>query len=936
MKPPSRIPGHLVFVLLLACLQPVVTEASMRREPAYGTRIVSLDFRGEGRLDTRALAALTDLTPGQTLTEEAVRTSLRNLFATQRFSDLWIETAVSGDESAVVIAFFPAPRVHEVRITGPDVPSAGRLREAIAVRKGSFWGPDSGLLSERRIERVLKDRGYLEPRIRTLVGAGLSEDEVDVDFEVVAGPRAVSAAPRFEGDLKDISVPALVKAGRLSPGKPFREQRARESASLFTRVMRESGYLRAEVRYERVAYDPASAIATPVYWVFAGPKVTLEIVGIEEGEIRDHPSAPWRQEALVDEDSLQGFAASLTEEFQASGYARARVDVTFSNEPGEEKVRFEVSRGERYAIASIGFRGHAALSHSELLAVIETRPRGLLTSGRFLNRQLASDQNALSSLYREKGYANARILAPEVTDSRHPFLLDVVFPIEEGKKATIRNRRFEGAITIPGVLENPGLSAIPGRPFDPGTVDADVALIRSVYAEKGFVDARIDGVSEPAGENEAGLLVDVVYRIFEGSPLTFGKTVVRGTASTVDTVIRDQFAHQENKPFTFSKLTATEQNLARLGIFERIDMASLPPDPGASSRTVLIDLAESKPWSLLYGIGAEYNTAASDRELTPRISLSISNGNLFGRALLGTIEGRYSLRDSRLLARFQERAIFGSQLPVSLAVFWSRYFRSQFEIERRGTFVEVERRFGPSVKATARLQWEIVNPLQDDPSLEKQDRPAKISSVGSSVTFDRRDDAIDPSRGGLLAADVKLAVPILNTDADFFKVYGMATYVHPLGKLRLAGALRVGTLWNFKACTAETNPQCLPNLEVPVIERFFAGGRSTHRAFPLDDLGIEGETLSEGQGIGGNALVLGNVELRVPVFGGLGLTFFADAGNSFLSPRAVRFGDIRYGAGAGLFYMSPVGPVRLEYGFKLDRKPEEDAGAVNFSIGYPF
>jgi outer membrane protein insertion porin family len=138
------------------------------------------------------------------------------------------------------------------------------------------------------------------------------------------------------------------------------------------------------------------------------------------------------------------------------------------------------------------------------------------------------------------------------------------------------------------------------------------------------------------------------------------------------------------------------------------------------------------------------------------------------------------------------------------------------------------------------------------------------------------------------------------------------------------------------ACAPEANPGCLPNLDTPIVERFFAGGRTTHRAFTLDDLGVPGQTLQDGQGIGGNALLLANVEWRVPLSGGLGLVLFADWGNVWAGPTYLKLADGRWGAGLGLHYLTPVGPFRLEYGFRLDRAKDEDAGALSFSIGYPF
>jgi outer membrane protein insertion porin family len=123
---------------------------------------------------------------------------------------------------------------------------------------------------------------------------------------------------------------------------------------------------------------------------------------------------------------------------------------------------------------------------------------------------------------------------------------------------------------------------------------------------------------------------------------------------------------------------------------------------------------------------------------------------------------------------------------------------------------------------------------------------------------------------------------------------------------------------------------------VPIDERFYAGGRTTHRAFGQDELGIEGQTLVAGTPIGGAGLLLVNLDYRFPIAGAIGGTVFVDGGNVWRDYAEIDTGDLRWGAGVGLRYRSPVGPLRLEIGWKLDREPGEPAYVWFFSIGNPF
>jgi outer membrane protein insertion porin family len=363
------------------------------------------------------------------------------------------------------------------------------------------------------------------------------------------------------------------------------------------------------------------------------------------------------------------------------------------------------------------------------------------------------------------------------------------------------------------------------------------------------------------------------------------------------------------------------------------------------SRSVLVTVSEARPWSLTYAIGGEYNpqtNASLDSQLSLRLSLAVTYANLFGRALEVGVEGRVSNSDPRLIFNARERALFGGKVPLSLAVYKTKDVPSPaYDVQRSGAFLQAEYRLSKSLRTGLRLQYELVEP-SSDPGLgadQRGNQESRIASVSGGVTWDMRDDPLNPRTGFLLGTDLKYAFPLFAADAHFFKILSQAGLYRPYGKTRFAFSLRGGFMWNQAPCPdalVEANT-CAPNLIIPVPERFFAGGTSTHRAFTRDNLGIPGETLNaDGIGTGGTVLLIGNVEWRIPVASGFEIALFVDAGNTWADPKNVNLGEIRTGAGIGLHYLTPVGPLRLEYGLKLDRRPGEDAGAFAFAVGYPF
>jgi len=418
---------------------------------------------------------------------------------------------------------------------------------------------------------------------------------------------------------------------------------------------------------------------------------------------------------------------------------------------------------------------------------------------------------------------------------------------------------------------------------------------------------------------------------------------VRGNRRTKPFIIEDRLANTEGAPFSMTKLLDTQQALARLGVFDRIDVTTFETDPETMSRSVIVTVSEGRPWGLTYAVGAEYNpqtNASLDSQLSLRLSLAVTYANLFGRALEVGVEGRISNSDPRIIFTARDRSLFGGKVPLSLAVYQTQDVPSPaYDVKRSGTFLQGEYRLSKTLRTGLRLQYELVEPSAD-PGLGADQRgntESRIASVSGGVTWDKRDDPLNPRSGFLLGTDLKYAFPLFAADAHFFKFLSQASLYRPYGKTRFAFSLRGGVIWNYAPCTDPTGENCAPNLIVPVPERFFAGGSSTHRAFTRDNLGIPGETLNEDQiGTGGTVLLIGNVEWRIPVASGFEIALFVDAGNTWANPTNVNLGEIRTGAGIGLHYLTPVGPLRLEYGVKLDRKPGEDPGAFAFAVGYPF
>lgn len=917
----------------------------MAGDGLWGRLVRSLAFRGDGPVDEKRMTSLTELEPGKLLTPGAVRLSMRNLFATRRFADLSVEAAPSGDGAAVVFRYVAAPRIARFSIT-KGIPARGSVLDAIGLGPGDPWEGDRRPSLEATIGRVLRDAGYFEAAVSTTVDAGDDETSVDVRFDVRPGPRAVAGVPQFDGSLAPLGADVLLARAKQKAGRPYRRTLVREDAERFEHELHRRGYSRAEVRLEDERYDAAHAAVTTRYSVFVGPLVVLRVAGERESFVRRHEDSPWRKGEPPDEDAVERLRLGLKRTYEKSGYAKASVKVTFDTQPNREIVSFAIDKGARWHVARVDVPGAVSLRPKQVASALETRPRGILESGRYVSDEAARDRDALASLYRQGGWREVKVAPPVVVDGKGEHALAVTFGVDEGVRTFVDSVHVEGMRLLEEKDLAPRLATKPGVPYVESTVSDDAALLQSLYVDRGFVDAKVDATSRFSGPAPPqGDRADVTYAVTEGKPVVFGKTIVRGNRRTKPFIIEDRLANAEGAPFSLTKLLDTQQALAGLGVFDRIDVTTFETDPETMSRSVLVTVSEARPWSLTYAIGGEYNpqqNASLSEQLSLRLSLAVTYNNLFGRALEVGVEGRVSNNDPRLIFTARDRSLFGGKVPISFAVYSTKDVPSPaYDVRRRGTFFQGEYRLSKTLRTGLRVQYELVEPSAD-PGLgadQRGNQASRIASVSGGVTWDKRDDPLNPRTGFLLGTDLKYAFPLLAADAHFFKILSQAGLYRPYGKTRFAFSLRSGLLWNLAPCpnALVEAGTCAPNLIIPVPERFFAGGTSTHRAFTRDNLGIPGETLNaDGIGEGGTFMLIGNAEWRIPVAGGFEVALFVDAGNVWASPTDVNLGAIRTGAGIGLHYLTPVGPLRVEYGLKLDRKPGEDAGAFAFSVGYPF
>jgi outer membrane protein assembly factor BamA len=434
----------------------------------------------------------------------------------------------------------------------------------------------------------------------------------------------------------------------------------------------------------------------------------------------------------------------------------------------------------------------------------------------------------------------------------------------------------------------------------------------------------------------------------------------------------------------------SQQRLSALGLFRRVRIVELPRS-GSANRDVLVEVEEAPSTSVTEGGGIEVGRRlrssdtggpAEERiEVAPSGFFDITRRNLWGKnrsvsfftrvALRPrdpavdnpdpTDTGGYGFNEFRVLGTYREPRAFGTTGDAQLTGFVEQGVRASFNFNRKGVRADYARLIRPQVTTTVRYTFDYTKRFDEQIAPEDQlliDRlfpQVRLSTFFGGILRDSRDDVLDPKKGAVIGIDGSLAARRLGSEVGFVKSFLQGFYYRQVSDRGYVVAVggRLGLAAGFVRDLVQTDEDGNPILgpdgqpvvesvkDLPASERFFAGGDTTVRGFALDRLGTE-ETLDD-QGFpqGGNGLALFNVELRAPYWKGLGLVGFIDSGNVFKFAGDIDLGALRVATGLGVRYRSPIGPLRVDVGFKLHPLLLESGGrekgyVVHISLGQAF
>lgn len=621
------------------------------------------------------------------------------------------------------------------------------------------------------------------------------------------------------------------------------------------------------------------------------------------------------------------------------------------------KLIYQIDSPKRYYLREIRLEGTDKLSKSEVLGNLKSKEARFLGGlpvlkslpylggyGRGLTSidMLREDAETIRGMMQERGYLRSSV------DFKLAFTNDlsdpiVIFNVNEGLYFSVTSIDIEGNRQLSTERLKAALTLKEGSPLAPSIVRNGLAELRNLYASEGYLDTKVELKVALEGA-EAG---KVRYLIEEGEPAKIARIEVVGQAHTDEHRIRDFLEFQTGQIMTPMLIQHVQRDLYATGAFSEVSIKVLP-DPVSSQKIVQLRVAEARPILFVYGLG--YST-----EEGPRGLLQLTHNNLFGKLRSGTLQLRSSLRQQLLQAKVTDLRTLGSQWSTTLSAFYnrdsdlrpfsrrtisdggeSRAGRS-YGVRRVSFFIQAERKLNTSSSLRLRYNYEDVRLFNifniPDTEIARSAVPVRLGILSAGITRDTRDNAINPSAGWLLSADHALAARGLGGNEQFNRFYSNVQAYHsfksdtPLLKdSTLAFAARIGLARTFSARDLDGNGIISQEeKQLPISERFFAGGATTLRGFRFEMAGpqaiLEPRNASELPTlvpVGGNALAIFNFELRYPLTRSLRLVPFYDLGNVFSRVSDIDWRQMTNTVGLGIRFNTPIGPVGIDYGYLLD------------------
>ena len=673
--------------------------------------------------------------------------------------------------------------------------------------------------------------------------------------------------------------------------------------------------------------------------------------------------------AILSEHDVRAQVQKIRDLYAEEGYFLAKVSYQLIALPNNQvEVRYDIVEGPEVSVRRVEFVGNDHLSDDEILGFMRTHPTSLISfissNDTFKRDFFDEDVLRIQALYYDRGYLNVQVASPRIELTPDRQQIDVTVPIREGPRFRIGRLRVIEQNEDGSEIEPLGgrrevrekVDAQPGDWFSRTKLSEGIEAITSHYRDAGYAKAEIAPETELDPEKRT---VDVTVVIRRGPECFVERIEIQGNDKTRDRVIRRELLIAEGDKYSQSLLEASKARVTALGYFERVDMSEAD---GESPNGLLITYEVKERATGTFQVGAGFSSIEKFI-----LTAQIDQQNLAGHGQSLSLQAQISGIRQLIQASFVEPYLFSTFWSLSVDAFRTSNSFQAYTTKQTGAGLALGHPvFHRNLRLALRYSIDHTG-LGDTttgffstsaPGALAQQRNAfsqlqitgRTSALRLSLTWDSRDNRIFPTKGIYASFSTESADPYLGSERTFWRNRYFGRFYYPL---IFGMVLRINT---------EAGLITSRNGNVPLYDRFYLGGILSIRGYPYFGLGpfayvqptVDPTGPRTNIRLGGNAMLRTNVEIEFPLLSAVGIkgVVFFDGGNVWnlekriceANPRPIDdpasrvcgFNRLRYSYGLGVRWFSPMGPLRFEWGFPIDRRPGEQKYRFEFTIGQFF
>ncbi|OAQ20521.1 Outer membrane protein assembly factor YaeT precursor [Thermosulfurimonas dismutans] len=629
-------------------------------------------------------------------------------------------------------------------------------------------------------------------------------------------------------------------------------------------------------------------------------------------------------------------AETIKAVYQQKGYYHTRVIPEVKPLAGRRvKVVFHIKEGRKLYIKKIDFAGNRAFSDKQLKKLLSVSEKtafswvkkAVQTVKGFISPEPAAepgvyslaflyrDLSKIETFYQNHGYIEVRIGEPRIKEKDG--WVYITIPIEEGPQYRVgRVEVIQDLYPREKILQ--ALSLPKEKAFSREALRRDQMKIADLFADKGYAYAKVDPELKRHPETKT---VDVTFKVDRGPMVYVNRIEIEGNTKTRDKVIRRELLVVEQRPFSATRLKKSEGRLRRLGYFEDV---SIEKEKGVKENLMDIRVKVKERPTGTFSIGAGYSSV--DKLI---FMGQISQRNFLGKGQTLSFQGILGTRSSRYALTFVEPYFRDTKVSLSTSLYnWSREYED-FTRESSGGSLRIGYLLTPNLRIYGGYRYDDtdltdLNPIISDAIKESLDVNI-TSALEAGLTYDTRNRWFVPTRGMFHQLDTELAGQFLGGDSEYLKTVLSSHFYFPL-LFGFTGHLHLGAGYITEGS----------GKKVPVYEKFYLGGLNSVRGYRYGDISpIDPDT---GERIGGTRMFFLQAETIFTLLKSIDLkgVLFFDTGTVWDKEHGFDTSELRKSVGFGIRWLSPMGPLRIEFGWNIDKKPGEDSSNWNFQLGGSF